>query len=484
MTADLGPSEAAPTRPSLCHNGAVRVLLLSTYDLGRQPFGLASPAAWLREAGAVVSCADLSRDPLPEGAARAADLVAFHLPMHTATRLALPVIQRVRTLNPPAHVCCYGLYAPPNHARLRALGVGTVLGAEFEAGLVDLARCRPESGGAPAAMGAAGRSHTPGPMAPPAEIPRLRFRTPDRDGLPRLSRYAALRVGDDERRTVGYTEASRGCRHLCRHCPVVPIYGGTFRVVPEDVVIADVRTQVEAGARHITFGDPDFFNGPRHARRVVEALARAFPGVTYDVTIKVEHLLRHAHHLQALRDTGCLFVTSAVEAVDDRVLELLDKGHTRADFERAVARCRDVGLTLSPTFVPFTPWTTLEGYADLLQTLVRLDLVDAVAPIQLGIRLLISEGSLLLDLAELRRLVGPFDPTVLVHPWHHPDPRIDALQREVVATIANRTTDARGAVFEAIVALARARCGVPIAVRPVPVRQRATVPYLDEPWYC
>ncbi len=54
--------------------------------------------------------------------------------------------------------------------------------------------------------------------------------------------------------------------------------------------------------------------------------------LTYDVTIKIEHLLKHSSHLEDLKETGCLWVTSAVESIDDRVLKLLDKGHTKEDF--------------------------------------------------------------------------------------------------------------------------------------------------------
>ena len=154
--------------------------------------------------------------------------------------------------------------------------------------------------------------------------------------------------------------------------------------------------------RHITFGDPDFFNGIRHADAVVRAFAAEFPGVSYDVTIKVEHLLAHAGMLPVLRDTGCAFVTSAVESIDDEVLGRLEKGHTHADFERAVRLCREAGLALAPTFVAFTPWTTMEGYCELLQEIERLGLVEHVAPIQLAIRLLVTEGSRLLELPEVR----------------------------------------------------------------------------------
>ena len=78
----------------------------------------------------------------------------------------------------------------------------------------------------------------------------------------------------------------------------MPVYGGPFRAIPIDVVVGDVRAQVAAGAEHISFGDPDFFNGPTHARRIVEAVAKEFPRLTYDVTIKIEHILRHVDMLR------------------------------------------------------------------------------------------------------------------------------------------------------------------------------------------
>jgi len=456
----------------------VRVLLLSTYELGRQPFGLASPAAWLREAGFEVVVEDLSRNRLDESAVRAAGLVALFLPMHTATRLALPVIARLRALNPSAHLCAYGLYAPVNEALLRRRGVQTILGVEFEGDLVALARMVDQGSTSP-------QPENAGPRA--ATLPKLRFRVPDRSGLPSLDRYATLSWPDGSTRIAGYTEASRGCKHRCRHCPVVPVYDGRFRVVDADVVIEDIRAQVTAGAAHITFGDPDFFNGIGHARRLVTAFAREFPTVSYDVTIKVEHLLKHQADLPLLRDTGCAMVTSAVEAVDDDLLELLEKGHTAADFERAAALMDEVGLPLAPTFVAFTPWTTLEGYIELLDTVERLGLVEQVSPIQWAIRLLIPAGSRLLELPDVRTRIDEFDPAALAFPWRHEDRRVDILQRRVAALIGRRQGARRGDVFESIRAMAVSMCDDPAIVRaralPPPVA-RASVPYLTEPWYC
>jgi radical SAM superfamily enzyme YgiQ (UPF0313 family) len=451
----------------------MRALLVSTYEIGRQPFGLASPAAWLRREGIEVSCADLARQSLPEQAVRSADLVAFHLPMHTATRLAAPVIREVTRLNSSARICAYGLYAPLNGDWLRSMGVHDILGGEFEAGLTAIAREVARAGT---------EDRTALPDAPDRAIPRLAFLVPDRSGLPPLAEYATLRLPDGRSKVVGYTEASRGCRHYCRHCPVVPIYDGQFRVVQRDVVLADIDAQVKAGARHVTFGDPDFLNGPSHALRIVEALHARHTGVTYDATIKVEHLLRHRELLPRLRDTGCLFVTSAVESVDDRVLGLLEKGHTRQDFLDVVALCRETGITLVPTFVAFHPWLTLEGYCELLDTIAALDLVDHVAPIQLAIRLLVPQGSRLLELQDMRASVGPFDPRTLAYQWSHSDARVDRLHEEVRSIVGGMTAGSRRLVFGEISALAHHRAGLLCPPPPSPIG--VTVPYVDEPWYC
>jgi radical SAM superfamily enzyme YgiQ (UPF0313 family) len=458
----------------------VLALLVSTYELGRQPFGLASPAAWLRRDGVDVQMVDTAKEKLPVDRVRQADLIAVHLPMHTATRLAVPLIEKMRRINPTARLCAYGLYAPLNADWLRALGVDEVLGGEFEGDLAEIAREVAERrAGAARTDGSFGGGETRPPL------PRLQFLVPDRTGLPPLSSYATLQVGH-ERLTTGYTEASRGCRHLCRHCPVVPVYNGQFRIVQPDVVLADVAAQVAAGARHITFGDPDFFNGPRHALRIVEAFHDAHPTVTYDVTIKVEHLLQHRDVLGRLRDTGCLFVTSAVESLDDRTLELLDKGHTRRDVLEAVALCRLEGLTLVPTFVAFHPWQTLEGYCDLLRVIESEDLVDHVAPIQLAIRLLIPQGSRLLETEEMRRLPLSFDAATLAHRWAHPDPRVDALHDEVSTLIGSSLASDRREVFEQITRLAHARAGLarPAVAARAGEGRRASAPYLSEPWYC
>ncbi len=449
----------------------VKILLLSFYELGRQPFGIASPAAWLRADGHLVTVTDCSIEPLPLQAAREADLIAYYVPMHTATRLAIESLQEIKAANPNAHLCFYGLYAPVNEEHLRNNGVHTILGGEFETGLAQLAK----------------RLEQQSPATPQQEavisLERQQFMLPDRADMPGLEKYARLCEGNGQEKVTGYVETTRGCKHLCRHCPIVPVYNGRFRIIQAEVVLADIRQQIANGATHITFGDPDFLNGPGHVLPIVKTLHREFPEITYDVTIKVEHLLKYRRHLPILRDTGCLFITSAVESVDDRVLQILDKGHTRKDFIAAVRIVREIGIHLNPTLVAFTPWLSLEGYFATLQLMAELDLVESISPVQWAIRLLIPNGSRLLSLPETQKFLGNFDAQALGYEWTHPDPRMDFLYENVRKVAAGKAS--RRAIFKAVWEQTSQLLGIYAEIpENIYDHKRAAVPYLNEPWYC
>lgn len=456
----------ACTAPTCAPSGA-RIVLVSPYELGRQPFNLAQPAAWFARADISVACVDLSQQKLDPATFTDADYVAIYLGMHTATRIAAAALPKIRALAPHAHIAAFGLYAPVNADWLRTLGVEAIFGGESEPDLLAWV----QTGVAPAAT--------------VVRREKIDFLLPDRSALPELTRYARLILADGTEKTTGFAEASRGCKHLCRHCPVVPVYAGKFRVVPVETVIADIAQQVAVGAAHISFGDPDFLNGPTHALRIAEALHARFPDLTWDATIKVEHLLNHADLLPRLKQCGLLFIVTAVESVDDAILDKLAKGHTRADFEAALAHCRALGIAVAPTFVPFTPWTTLAGYRELLATLLRLHLVEAVPPVQLAIRLLVPQGSYLMQLPDFAARIGAFDHAMLGYPWQADDPRVDALQSEIMAWVmdAEKQNLPRGDVFAGIWARTHAALGE--AAPPLdPAQFGVAIPHHSEPWYC
>jgi len=459
----------------------IDALVVSCYELGHQPVAAASATAFLRRAGHRVRAVDLAverLDAAPPGPVR---LVAVSVPMHTALRIAVRVADDLRRLAPEAHLCFFGLYAMLNAGHLLRRVCDSVIGGEAESplsGLADaLARREPLERVAGLCL----------PRRPAgAHLARLPFAVPDRTALPAVDRYAKLEIGD-ELRVAAAVEASRGCLRHCRHCPIPPVYGGRFFVVPRGIVLEDLRRLVAAGVRHVTFADPDFFNGPRHGLAIVREAHRIWPALTFDVTIKVEHILRHRQRLPELAAAGCLFVVSAVESLSDTVLANLSKGHTRADVDEALRLLREVGIALRPSLLPFTPWERIEDYLELLDWVGREDLVDHVDPVQYSIRLLVPPGSLLLELEALRPHLHALDPATFSFDWAHPDPRMDRLQSEVAEIVA---LDARSAAPDAHATFARIRSAARDlagrAGRPslLPARTRSRPPRLTEPWFC
>lgn len=449
------------------------VVLINPYELGRQPFALAQPCAWLNKEGFQVDCLDLSLQKLEPLLLGNAGMIAIYIGMHTATRIAVEALPRIRNMAPDAHLCVYGLYAPMNAEYLRELGVQSIFGGECEPELLALAR----------------QLRTSGKIAVQTDtvvnLSKIDFIVPDRSRLPALKQYAHLNMPDSSTKVVGFAEGTRGCKHFCTHCPVVPVYKGKFRVIPVDIVMADIRQQMASGAQHISFGDPDFLNGPVHAMKIVRALHHEFPELTYDATIKIQHLINHADLLPELKQTGCLFIIAAVEAIDDEVLGYLEKNHTCADFIKAADLVKESGIALSPTFVPFTPWTTLGAYLALLRQLVNLELVESVAPIQLSIRLLIPQGSHMLNIPGFTALIKPFDPELLGYPWTNPDPRVDQLQKTIQTWIAEAEQQSlsRYVIFDRIWKMAHEVLG-----KTAPELSKdvlgPTIPHMSEPWYC
>ena len=450
------------------------ILLVACYELGHQPLTVAWPAAFLERAGYSPDVVDVSVEPLDAERVARAKLVAISVPMHTALRLGVVVAERVRAINPSCHIVFYGLYATLNAEHLLS-GVGdSVMSGEIESALVGLVH-RLEAGGGARTNGA--------PLAPILE--KLPFPVPSRAKLPILKRYAQLER-DGRLELAGHVEASRGCKHLCRHCPIPPVYGGRFFVVPLEVLLADVRQQVAAGATHLTFGDPDFLNGPGHALAVTQAVHAEFPRLTFDFTAKVEHLLRHRQRLPELARHGCAFIVTAAESLSDDVLKHLDKGHTRADIETALDAVRSAGIALRPTWVPFTPWTTLDDYRELLDFVETHQLVDAIDPVQYSIRLLVPPGSLLLDGPSLRPYLGPLVKDQFHYRWTHPDPRMEALHAEVSAAVAGAAARREDAAitFEGVRQLAARAAGVARQSFSPPATGRKRAPRLTEPWFC
>ncbi len=461
-----------------------QVQLLACYELGRQPLSIAWPLAFLKEEGIGAVGFDLAVENFPVKVIQEAHFVGISVPMHTALRLGVQAARRVRKINPATHIAFLGHYAQlnseyllqPENAQSHKGLADSVLSGEYEEHLVRLVKSVTDYG----SMDLSEKELASQNGHP--HLDRIKFPIPDRSGLPHLSNYSQF-VENGSSKIAGYTETTRGCLHTCRHCPVVPIYEGRFFVIQPETVIADVRQQVEAGAEHISFGDPDFLNGPGHGIRVATALNDEFPRLTFDFTTKVEHIIEMERQIEELKDLGAAFVISAFESTSDKVLNLLKKGHTKADLERALSIVRRINLPLQPTWVPFTPWMTLEDYLHMLSWVRENGLINNIPPVQYSIRLLVPPNSALMKNDQTKIWFGDLNPGEFVHGWRHEDQRMDQLQR-TVTTIAETAGMSYHKGFLRVERAAYKAAGRPMPeFLPVPA-VRVNPPRLTEDWFC
>jgi radical SAM superfamily enzyme YgiQ (UPF0313 family) len=457
------------------------ILLISCYELGHQPTGIASPLGFLRRAGYKAEAMDVSVEGFDPDKFKRASFIGISVQLHTALRLGVRVAKEIRMLNPDCHLCFYGLYAQLNCDYLLRTIADSVISGEFEEALNHLIEAL-DSGAVLDVDGVTTRNRLSKPI-----LRRLDFAAPDRSSLVPLEHYAKLEI-DGEERLAGYVEASRGCLHHCTHCPIPPVYEGRFFAVPRETVLEDIRNLVAGGARHITFGDPDFLNGPTHSLRITQAMHDEFPELTFDFTAKIEHVLEHRDLISEFAGAGCVFIVSAVESLSNTVLEHLDKGHTRDNVSEALQVLRRAGIAMRPTLVPFTPWTTLDDYIDILDFIESEGLIDHVDPVQYSIRLLVPPGSLLSSQADASEWLGPLNDESFSYEWKHRDWRLDELQQQISAIVerAASTDEDTAETFYRIRELAYATRGdhMPVlgAAPFEPFRLRP--PRLTEAWFC
>jgi hypothetical protein len=443
----------------------VRVLLVSTYELGRQPVHLASPAAALRANEIDVVSLDLAVEEWSPSLLDTVDAVAFSVPMHTAMRLATSLALAVRGQRPDLPIAFYGLYAGAGPddggpADIHLIG-------EYEPGLVAWARGLSR-----------GERHSHHAIH---HLGRSTFLAPDRSGLPGHERYAHLEW-NGESRLAAAVEASHGCRHRCRHCPIPAVYDGRMRVVGTDAVLADIDQLARDGVEHITFGDPDFLNAPRYSLDLLREAHAAHSDLTFDVTAKVEHIVEHGALWSELASLGVLFVVSAFESTDYRTLQIFDKGHTPAEMATAVGVVRAAGIHIRPTWLPFSPWTSPGHLADLVRFLDEHRLWSATDPVQLAIKLLIPRGSLLEAHPEVLPRLIEYDVSALSWSWEFDDPAVGILRAEL-DRIAAEGSGCGAEIGETLAAM-RERIGDLTGAGYDPIPASPPAPRLTESWFC
>ena len=304
---------------------------------------------------------------------------------------------------------------------------------------------------------------------------------PDRTLLPSITEYSHI-VDGSNNLVAGSVETTYGCKHECTHCPVPIQFKGSFKTFGIDKIIKDVENQIEAGAQHISINDPDFFNGPNHALKILEKLNIQFPEITYDSTIKVQHILKYQEYFKRLKDLNMLFVISAFETTNDKVLNILQKNHTSDDLRTAVELSLENNIDIRPTWMPFSPWTEKSDLVNIIKLIENYKLRETVDPIQLTIKLLIPKNSLILQSGEIKQYLESYDPSSFSYSWKYENSVIDEIQNSLFNYVLENESVDEYTQYLGLVKIIESYTDNPLLVHSdYPMKN---VPKLSETWFC
>jgi len=304
---------------------------------------------------------------------------------------------------------------------------------------------------------------------------------PDRTILPSITDYSHI-VDGSNNLIAGSVETTYGCKHECTHCPVPIEFKGMFKTFGTEKIITDVTNQVEEGAKHISFNDPDFFNGPKHALKILQLLNEKHPSITYDSTIKVEHILKYPDYFQELKNLNMLFVISAFETTNDHVLNILQKNHSFNDLNKAVELSLENNIDIRPTWMPFSPWTEQNDLISIIKLIENYKLRETVDPIQLTIKLLVPKNSLILKRPEMKEYLLDYDPASFSYAWQYKFPNIDNIQNEIFNYVLQHESENEYTQYLGLVDILESHTNETL-LNSEKYSQRI-VPKLSETWFC
>lgn len=399
--------------------GRATTLVVSAFEAELQPIAAASAVAALESSELAVDAWDahVFPDAMPEDGY---DLALVSVQQYEGIDRALDLATRLREARTAPHLLAFGQYAQLNASALLEKVDGIVMDEPERVvpGIGELAAGRRSPRDVPGVLARDG-------MTPRSRESGSAWMPPKRSAFPSLVHYPAHHTALG---LMGNLELTRGCHHRCTYCSVYGAYDGRVAPITVDAVVADARAVAEQGATHFAFIDAEFLNSRRLALEAVRAIHAEVGACTFEFTTRVDHILEFRPLIEELVGLGLRRITSALEFPSDRILRIFDKGIDVRDMRAAIAAAADMGVELNPTFIPFTPWVTLEELDGFEDFLVETGLARIVDPTALQTRLLLFKGSPLLrspwiDGVDLVDAGFHFE-------WRHPDPRVDERWRQ------------------------------------------------------
>ncbi|MFW8635312.1 arsinothricin biosynthesis radical SAM protein ArsL [Cribrihabitans pelagius] len=407
-------------------------ILVSIFEGGYQPLNALTGLAALRNAGHDTDFLDAYVEGYDIERLKAYDTIIFPVPLYDSLNSAIQLSRELDAAGCTAEKVMFGQYATINASYLSGRYADHVVSGEWEVPLVSLMNRK--AGGQEPVVNVF--SHA---ASPEQTLQMLKLRgtmaKPLRQAAPHLSKYPQPHLTNlmGEEKIVGGLELTRGCHHKCTYCSVYSAYDGKVLLGDVDQIIEDIDVLVEQGMEHMTFIDAEFFNATRRSFDALARIHKRHPGLTFDFTTRVDHILENRDRLGELREHGVRVITSALEFPKEEVLQQVRKEVTVEDLKESVRLVQDSGIVLNPTFIMFNPWVGLEDFPRFHDFLVETGMEDAVDPVQYETRLHLYKGSPLLKNDSIRAL--RLEEQEFHYDWFHPDPRVDELFRASVTPV-------------------------------------------------
>ncbi len=396
----------------------MKTQLISTDEVGFQPLGLATVIPFFKEHSDldVIDYWYSQTAPNPMS-----DFIAFSVPTFGAIETSVKLSKSLRKQGYSNPIVFYNQYATVQPDSFLLDEKCYIVNGEFETVLEEMFNTYKKG----EKLDDLEFVYSLTNRNPSKNLKRKKFNIPDRSMLPALSNYAYK-----DGKLVGNIETMRGCAHGCTYCSVFAAYEKRVIKIPEDIVLGDIDQVVNMGATHITFIDADFFSTGKRGVRIIEQMHAKHPHLTFDITLRLDDVVRYREFFPELKSYGCTEVTSAFEFPSDHVLKEFDKRITIKDMNEGLRLLRNTGLKIVPTFISYNPWSNTEDMINFGNYLEENNLMEDIDDMQLKTRLLLYKGSPLLQNETIKKL--KLVDKGYYFDWEHPDSVVDEMHKNTV----------------------------------------------------
>jgi anaerobic magnesium-protoporphyrin IX monomethyl ester cyclase len=169
---------------------------------------------------------------------------------------------------------------------------------------------------------------------------------------------------------------SRGCPFQCTFCLVPRMAGKVFRARSPRNVVNELEWQRDMhGAGAFSFYDEMFTYDKKRAIEICEEIKKRNINLPWDCQTRVDQISKEL--LAEMRDANCQLISFGVESGSQKMLDIMKKGTTVEQNERAIRWAKEADLSVALSVVIGYPGETTDTLEQTLDFIRRTEPDDA-----------------------------------------------------------------------------------------------------------